>query len=154
VLEAPDRDELMAWVRRRPLVVTWDDLVLVHAGLHPRWDDPAAVARPLEAAIASGDLRPGDEDLAFFLLVRHCDAEGRRPDDDVDPPPGFAPWDRHYRGTRPVVCGHWAARGLVRTDRVRSLDSGCVWGGRLTAWIAEEDRFVSVPARRAYQPRA
>jgi bis(5'-nucleosyl)-tetraphosphatase (symmetrical) len=158
VLDAPDRDDLLAWLHRRPLLVAWDDIVLVHAGLHPRWDDPAAVARRLEAAIARGELRgalPGDdEDLAFFLLARHCDAAGARPTDDVEPPPGFVPWDHHYRGRRLVVCGHWAARGLVRTERMHSLDSGCVWGGSLTAWIAEEDRVVSVPARRAYQRRA
>ena len=56
----------------------------------------------------------------------------------------------NYRGRRMVVGGHWAARGLVRGERVRGLDTGCVWGGHLTAWIAEEDRFVSVPARETY----
>ena len=48
--------------------------------------------------------------------------------------------------------GHWARLGLVHRPRVRGLDSGCVWGGALTAWIAEEDRFEQVPAKRAYCP--
>jgi bis(5'-nucleosyl)-tetraphosphatase (symmetrical) len=53
-----------------------------------------------------------------------------------------------------VVYGHWAAAGLVVEDRVRGLDSGCVWGGSLSAWIAEEDRIVQVRARRAWQSLA
>jgi len=40
--------------------------------------------------------------------------------------------------------------GLVRRPHLRGLDTGCVWGHRLTAWIAEEDRLVAVPATRAY----
>ena len=51
----------------------------------------------------------------------------------------FAPWDAHYRGDRMVVFGHWARRGFERTERVIALDSGCVYGNELTAWIAEED---------------
>lgn len=150
VLEAPDREDLLAWLRTRPLVHEWDDLVLVHAGLHPAWDDPGAVARPLEAAIARDEIPADDEDLRFLTRVRHCNAKGRRPANEWRPGPGFAPWDVHYRGARMVVCGHWAARGLVRGKRVRSLDSGCIWGGELSAWLADEDRFVSVPARRTY----
>jgi bis(5'-nucleosyl)-tetraphosphatase (symmetrical) len=49
-----------------------------------------------------------------------------------------------------VVYGHWASAGLVREPRVRGLDTGCVWGKRLTAWIAEEDRCVHVDAARVY----
>jgi bis(5'-nucleosyl)-tetraphosphatase (symmetrical) len=151
VLEASDRDVLLQWLRIRPLVEAWDDAVLVHAGLHPRWGDPRTVAAPIEAAIASGEIPHGDADLDFLVEVRHCDADGNRPRDESNPGPRFAPWDRHYEGRRTVVCGHWAARGFVRTERVCSLDTGCVWGGALTAWIFEEDRFVSVPARASYQ---
>jgi len=41
-------------------------------------------------------------------------------------------------------------RGLVATEHLRGLDTGCVWGRELTAWVAEEDRIVRVPARRAW----
>jgi bis(5'-nucleosyl)-tetraphosphatase (symmetrical) len=151
VLEASDRDVLLQWLRTRPLVEVWDDAVLVHAGLHPHWGDPRTIAAPIEAAIASGEIPHGDADLDFLVEVRHCDADGNRPRDENNPGAEFAPWDRHYEGRRTVVCGHWAARGFVRTGRVCSLDTGCVWGGALTAWIFEEDRFVSVPARASYQ---
>jgi bis(5'-nucleosyl)-tetraphosphatase (symmetrical) len=150
VLQAPDAPPLLDWLRQRPLVLGWPDVVVVHAGLHPAWRDPEAIARPLEARIRAGELPLGDAALQFLTRVRFCNAEGTRPTDEQSPGPGFAPWDDHYRGRRTVVFGHWAQRGLVHGERVRGLDTGCVWGGRLTAWIAAEDRFVSVAARRRY----
>jgi bis(5'-nucleosyl)-tetraphosphatase (symmetrical) len=151
VLAAPDRDELLAWLRARPLVREWDDICLVHGGLHPDWGDARAVAAPLEQALQRGELPLNDPALRFLTRVRYCDASGNQPGKGVAPEPGFAPWNEHYRGQRMVVCGHWAARGLLSDERLRALDSGCVWGGRLTAWLADEDRLVSVPARRKYQ---
>lgn len=146
VLDAPDREALVAWLAARPLAKEWPDVLLVHAGLDPRWTDPVA-------QLAGRDPLSADEDVAFATRVRYCAADGRRPPRD-DPPPGrpFRPWYEHWerRERRMLVFGHWARRGLVHRPRVRGLDTGCVWGGRLTAWIAEEDRLVSVPARRAY----
>jgi bis(5'-nucleosyl)-tetraphosphatase (symmetrical) len=150
VLAARDRDELLDWLRQQPLVHSWDDLIAVHAGLHPAWDDPDAIARPLEAQIRSGVVPWSDASLSFLTRVRQCDSRGRRPEDERPPRSGLAPWDRHYRGKRTVVCGHWAQRGLVVKGRIRSLDTGCVWGGALTAWIAATDKVLSVPAARRY----
>ena len=146
VLAAEDREELLSWLAARPFVREWPDLYLVHAGIHPRWSDPRA------ALDGADPLRPG-EAARFALLARHCDPEGRLTDED-DPPPPFRPWHAFYdpaaHGDRTVVFGHWAAQGLVCSERLRGLDTGCVWGGRLTAWIAEEDRLVHVDAARAY----
>ncbi len=165
ILTAPDGDDLISWLRGRPAVIEWADLVLVHAGLHPTWTDLAAVDR----RIARGVDWTGDPmesaDLRFATTVRYCGPQGDIPPRDVERParretrpghlgsiaPPYAPWDAFWHGPRTVVFGHWAERGLVRRDCVRGLDSGCVWGGRLTAWIAEQDRFVSVPARERYQ---
>ncbi len=155
VLTAPDREPLLDWLRQRPLLQAWEDVFLVHAGLSPRWDDPVAVANPLEQRIRAGRIPWDDPDLRFLLQARHCTAAGKRPTDDEHPPARFHPWDHFYQGRRTVVFGHWAARGRVCAERVRGLDTGCVWGGSLTAWLSDEDRFVSVPARRAYQePRS
>ena len=151
VLAATDREPLLEWLRRRPLVKAWEDLLLVHAGLSPAWGDPVTVAAPLEREIRSGTVPWNNPDLRFLVQARHCDAAGRRPPNDEAPPAGFDPWYRFYKGSRTVVFGHWAARGRVDGVGVRGLDSGCVWGGKLTAWLAGEDRWVSVPARRAYQ---
>lgn len=146
VLHAPDRDALLSWLAARPLVKAWPDVLLVHAGLNPQWQDPVA-------QLAGRDPCAPDDAVAFATRVRYCTADGQRPPRD-DPPPGrpYRPWYEHWekRESRTLVFGHWARRGLVHRSRVRGLDTGCVWGGRLTAWIAEDDRLVSVPARRAY----
>jgi bis(5'-nucleosyl)-tetraphosphatase (symmetrical) len=58
--------------------------------------------------------------------------------------PGYLPWfevpTRKTRGV-PIVCGHWSALGLRITSDLLALDTGCVWGGRLTA-VRLEDRRV------------
>ena len=65
-------------------------------------------------------------------------------------------WYEVYTGPNLILFGHTPSK-IPRTRRMGpqlvalGLDTGCVWGGSLTAWIAEEDRLVSVPARRAYQ---
>lgn len=150
VLAAPDRDELLAWLAARPLVRAFEDLVLVHAALSPAWADPVATLAGLGS-------RDAGETLAFAVGARYCDAAGRRPPRDWPPPPApFRPWYEFWQArsgeTRTVVFGHWARGGLVLRERVRGLDTGCVWGKQLTGWIAEEDRIVQVPARACYSP--
>ena len=146
VLAAPDRDELLRWLAERPFVRCEGDALLVHAGLNPVWADPEAHLRGRDPLVPS-------EEVDFATRVRFCSLDGRRPPRD-DPPPGppFRPWFEHWEGreSRTLVFGHWARRGLIQRPRVRGLDTGCVWGGSLTAWIAEEDRIVSVRAARAY----
>ncbi len=148
LLHASDRDALLAWLGAQPFVRAWDDVVLVHAGLDPAWDDAVATLTGIDPLAHAPAAR-------FATLVRHCDPDGRRPEKDwPPPPPPFAPWYEAYRARRPdprtLVWGHWARRGVVIEPGVRGLDSGCVWGGQLTAWIAEEDRLVQVHAERQY----
>ncbi len=129
---------LRQWLAGQPIVRRWDDLLLVHAGLHPHWDDRTI------AALATAD--HGDPAVDYAVNVRYCDADGHRPAADWPPPgPPFRPWDDFHRGPRRVVFGHWARRGLVRRPHCIGLDTGCVYGGLLSAWIAEEDRIVQVP---------
>lgn len=150
LLAADDGPALLTWLGERPFVREWDDLVCVHAGLHPAWRRPAR-------ELAACDPLTFDERSDFATRVRYCAADGSRPPADWPPPgPPFAPWYRHWQARtdepRTVVFGHWARQGLVNEPRVRGLDTGCVWGNALTAWIAEEDRLVSVPAARVYSP--
>lgn len=150
VLAADDREDLLGWLGGQPFARRAADCLLVHAGTSPLWEDPLARLAGLDPLVPHPD-------SDFATRVRTCTASGERPKRE-DPPPGppFAPWFEHRATSRPtIVFGHWAARGLVAEEGLRGLDTGCVWGGRLTAWIAEEDRLVHVPAARAYQdPRS
>jgi hypothetical protein len=128
---------LRQWLEGQPVVRVFADLILVHGGLHPKWE---------EARLAA--LTPDETDYA--LTVRYCDPDGNRPPSDWPPPgPPFRPWDDFYTGSRRVVFGHWARRGLVVRPQCVGLDTGCVYGGKLSAWIAEEDRVVQVEGLRA-----
>jgi bis(5'-nucleosyl)-tetraphosphatase (symmetrical) len=148
LLRADDADELCGWLGRQPFLRVFDDLYLVHAGLHPAWKDPAA-ERAGRAPLAP------DARAVFAVRVRSCDPAGAAPADELAPPRApYRPWFEHYdpsaHGGRMVVVGHWAMMGLVLRPHLRGLDTGCVWGNRLSAWIAEEDRIVAVQAERAY----
>ncbi len=151
VLESEERAELLAWLTTLPFVRRFDDVWLVHAALHPRWRDP-------ERELAGADPLHPSSAARFAVRTRYCDPEGNPPerDDSTTASPGapFRPWHEFYdatrHGGRTVVFGHWATQGLLVRAHLRGLDTGCVWGRSLTAWIAEEDRLVSVPARRSY----
>lgn len=165
VLAAPDRDELLHWLARRPLLHEDPGLgwTMVHAGLPPCWDlqDARSAAREVETALAAdapsllgamyGDLpdqwaadldRPARLRFAIncFTRLRYCTADGRLllklkgPPQNAPPEalPWFAAPGRRSLGQR-IVFGHWSALGLHAAHNAYALDSGCVWGGTLTA---------------------
>ena len=90
-----------------------------------------------------------------FTRMRYCHADGRLDFSETRPPgaqdPSLAPWytlrDAGADGAR-IVFGHWATLQIVtalpRTLHVRHVDTGCVWGGSLTALRLEDDREFSV----------
>ncbi len=153
---APDADALLAELRALPALATlpgegrgWRDLWLVHAGLDPRWLDLPAIAARLGPGEHDEAWLTSDE-VAFATRVRCCTADGARSRFDrlpEDCPPPHRAWDSFYTGEALVVHGHWARRGHYRGPRTLGLDSGCVYGGPLTAWCVEEDRTVQVPSR-------
>lgn len=174
VLEAPDGDELLTWLRQRPLfhhetLAAGGEHLLVHAGLLPEWSADIAAARArraetvlrrpggLESLLASSGEAPSldEERETFWTLtrLRMLTPEGQPCDHAGAPeeaPEGCVAWfDLPERATRDavVVAGHWAALGhRLRPDLV-ALDSGCVYGGSLTA-VRLEDRKVFQMASR------
>ena len=97
--------------------------------------------------------------INVLTRLRLCTADGRVDISLKGPPPPppspLRPWFEHpQRATRNVrvVFGHWSALGFIQQPDVLGLDSGCVWGGRLTAVDLDSDRpAVSVPCAE-YQP--
>jgi bis(5'-nucleosyl)-tetraphosphatase (symmetrical) len=155
--DAPDADDLLARVRELPALLhlakpsdsKGRDAWVVHGGLHPAWSDLHAVASRLEALRHDDDWLESDP-VRFATSVRCCTVDGKRSKWDGAPqgcPPPYRPWDAFYEGDALVVHGHWARRGHYRGPRTLGLDSGCVYGGPLTAWCQEEDRIVAVPCR-------
>lgn len=78
--------------------------------------------------------------INVLTRIRYCDADGRldfqTKDGSREPPPGLMPWfDVPARRTAgvPIAFGHWSTLGLVQRPDLLSLDTGCVWGGCLSA---------------------
>lgn len=178
VLAAPDRDELLDWLRRRPFVLDAEPWLMVHGGILPGWKLREALDR---AAHASAVLQSGKGSKMLRLLaqgtdaeleilreqhpvreavttariltnLRCCDREGRPRLEYAGPPEeageGLEPWYSHSARRklgRTVVCGHWAAQGLRRTRSMVALDSGCVWGHRLSAFRLDDEALISEP---------
>jgi bis(5'-nucleosyl)-tetraphosphatase (symmetrical) len=168
VLAAPDRAELVGWLRERPLMHVEGRHAMVHAGLLPQWtvDKARQLASEVEATLKERSYREflmhmygshpdrWRDDLAGWdrlrvivnamTRMRFCTPEGRMEfrAKGKEPPPGYRRWYETRRGDgHSIVCGHWSALGLELAPRVSLLDSGCVWGGALTA-LRLEDRSV------------
>lgn len=172
ILAAPDRDELLAWLRAQPLCHAEDGYALVHAGLLPQWSLEQALALSEEVReMLSGphyrdflahmygsdppywrdELRGWDRLRVIvnaMTRMRFCTPDGvmdfRSKGPPQAAPPGCMPWfEVPHRAslTHTVVCGHWSALGLRLHTRLLALDSGCLWGGALTA-VRLEDRQV------------
>jgi bis(5'-nucleosyl)-tetraphosphatase (symmetrical) len=152
LFDAPDAAELLDRLRALPLLAhlpgegEGPDAWVVHAGIHPAWTDLAAAAAGFDA-VSHDDAWLRRADVGFAIGARCCTADGERcgftgrPEDCPAP---FRPWDAFYRGETLVVHGHWAMRGHYRGKLTMGLDSGCVYGGPLTAWCQQEDRVVQV----------
>jgi len=147
LLKAPDAEELCHWLAQKPFALEFKDLLLIHAGVNPNWSDPARLLR------GEDPLDPS-ENARFAVSVRHCLPDGTQVDRKAAQGTDAMPWHAFFRasqvGGRSVVFGHWAAQGLWLKPNLRGLDSGCVWGKKLTAWIPEEDRVLQVPAERVH----
>lgn len=186
LLQAPDRDELLNWLRGQALVRQVEGWLLVHAGLLPAWDAATALtlADELHAVLRdrqrlaeflpqmmgnrperwSADLQ-GAERLRLlvnaFTRLRFVDAEGRMDFDlkegAATAPPGLQPWFEHparaSRGT-PIAFGHWSTLGLIQRPDLLALDTGCVWGGCLTAARIDGGRqeLIQVHCEQAQRP--
>jgi bis(5'-nucleosyl)-tetraphosphatase (symmetrical) len=176
ILAAPDRDELLDWLRARPLAVRQDGALFVHAGVLPQWSvaQTLALAGEVESRLRSDgwrdflatmygnqparwDDRLAGPDRARCVInaltrLRFVAADGAMEftvkEGASAAPPGFVPWfDHPERATRetPVIFGHWSTLGLMLRDDAVCLDSGCVWGGALTALGWPSRRLIQVP---------
>ena len=178
LLRAPDRDELLDWLRHKPLLHTENGWTMVHAGLLPAWTlaDAQAIADAYSAELNGArmplalralrdqdihlpDLRQLAQDAGMLTRIRTCTADGEPCGEfagpPADAPPGCLPWfrvpGRKSAGER-LVFGHWAALGLLLEENLIAVDTGCVWGNALTAVRLEDRAVFAVPALSRSQP--
>lgn len=168
ILEAPDRDALLQWLRLQPLarqhVYGGTPLLMVHAGVLPTWtaaetlDLADEVHRVLQSADLPAFLRQmygntpdhwnasltGPDRLRVIVnaltRLRFCSAQGVMDFDSTESasaaPPGLMPWfDVPGRSTADtlIAFGHWSTLGWLNRPHCLGLDTGCVWGGCLSA---------------------
>lgn len=187
ILQAPDREPLLDWLRQQRLAVFEAGWLMVHAGVVPQWsrDDTLAAAAEVESVLRgpalpdflqamygneparwSADLA-GHDRLRFTVNVltrlRFCTADGtmdfKTKDGAGAAPEGFMPWfDVPGRRTAdtPVAFGHWSTLGLLNQPMLLGLDTGCIWGGQLTAARVDGARrdIIQVDCEQAQRPGA
>jgi bis(5'-nucleosyl)-tetraphosphatase (symmetrical) len=178
ILDAPQREAWIDWVRHRPLACQAPGWLLVHAGVSPAWDreQVLALAGEVEQMLRGPDLHgflevmygnePSrwDESLAgndrwrfvinVLTRIRFCRDDGTldftTKDGVAAAPEGFLPWfeipGRASAGT-PIAFGHWSALGFMNRPDLLALDTGCVWGGALTAVRVDGGRRDVVQVR-------
>lgn len=183
ILAAPDRDELLFWLRGRKLAWRESGFLMVHAGVLPAWtpDDAMARAAEIEAALRGPAFRDffaqmygntpaaWDDDLEgaerlrvivnAFTRLRYCSPSGEmefhHKGAPGTQPSGWLPWfevpGRRSADTT-LVIGHWSTLGLVNRPDLIALDTGCMWGGRLTTVRLEDRRVFSIPCPRMQDP--
>jgi bis(5'-nucleosyl)-tetraphosphatase (symmetrical) len=187
VLNAPDRDAWIAWLREQRLAAFEQGWLMVHAGVAPQWDTATTLrlAGEVQAVLRSPELDEflhtmyGDEPARWdtnlqgnrrlrlivnvLTRIRFVDTDGTldltTKDGAAAAPPGHVPWfdapRRLTQGT-PIAFGHWSTFGLVNRPDLLGLDTGCVWGGQLTAVRIDGGRreVVQVECEAAQQPGA
>ena len=170
ILQAPDRDDLLAWLRRQPLALVHADHLVVHAGVLPQWSVAQTLALADEVSqtlqgpnwldflghmygnqpVRWDDALSGHERLRCIVnaltRVRLCMPDGGMILDDAKPAlaDGRMPWfdvPGRRSADATVVFGHWSSIGLQIRPNLIGLDTGCLWGGKLTA-VRLEDRAL------------
>jgi len=164
ILKAPDRKELIDWIRKRPMALSNGKVLTVHAGVVPQWDlqQTLECAQEVEKALRSksykeflanmygntpnkwSDSLKGYERLRLITntltRMRFCTPNGQMEFESKEGlengPKGYIPWFKAPKRKTVdtlIYFGHWSTLGLLRHNNVIGLDTGCVWGGKLTA---------------------
>jgi hypothetical protein len=119
----PNRALYAAFLRSLPFTIDLGSYLIVHAGVRP--------GVPLNRQMAA--------DMTEMRTM------GANP-----PNRRGVPWYEVYRGRKTVLFGHWPAKKPRLSGKAIGLDTGCVYGGHLTAFLVEANQLVSIPARQAY----
>jgi bis(5'-nucleosyl)-tetraphosphatase (symmetrical) len=176
LLDAPDADTLLSWLRHQPLLHFANDHLMVHAGLLPAWTPSQAqlLGQEVHQALCADNYREflkhmygnqpvqWDEALTGWdrlrvitnamTRLRICSQAGEMEfkfkGELSNRPAGYVPWFEiagRASADTPVIFGHWSALGLHMANNVYALDTGCLWGGALTALRVDDKAVFQVP---------
>jgi bis(5'-nucleosyl)-tetraphosphatase (symmetrical) len=176
LLDAPDADTLLSWLRHQPLLHFANDHLMVHAGLLPAWTPSQAqlLGQEVHQALCADNYReflkhmygnqPVQWDEALngwdrlrvitnaMTRLRICSQAGEMEfkfkGELSNRPAGYVPWFEiagRASADTPVIFGHWSALGLHMANNVYALDTGCLWGGALTALRVDDKAVFQVP---------
>jgi bis(5'-nucleosyl)-tetraphosphatase (symmetrical) len=182
LLASPDARELVDWSRTRSMMHVESGYAMVHAGLLPQWtiEQSLSLAREVETALAAPnypdflakmygstpdtwrDTLQGWDRLRVIVNVmtrmRFCTLDGRMEfrAKGRDAPAGYLPWfdARSAQDEPTIICGHWSTLGLKLTKRLAALDTGCVWGGSLSALRLDDRTLFKTPCPPHQHPGA
>jgi len=118
-----EKDRYCLFLNALPFVIDLGTHLVVHAGLRPNVELHSQTTGDLTRLRTLGPDRESDEGT---------------------------PWYHVYNGEKTVIFGHWCAPEPRRGPKAIGLDTGCVYGHALTAYVIETEEFVSVPAKQAY----
>jgi len=183
ILNAPDAQDLIDWLRNRPLAHFEHDHLMVHAGVLAKWDvaKTLSLADEVQTVLRGPNWQKalqkmyGNEPTQWkeghsggkrlrviinaLTRMRLCTPRGHMEfNTKVAPgawPAGLVPWfDVKGRQTRDVtvVFGHWSTLGLLVRPDVVCLDTGCVWGGALTAMRLQDRAMVQIKCAQFQAP--
>jgi bis(5'-nucleosyl)-tetraphosphatase (symmetrical) len=187
LMNSPDRDILINWLRQQQLALWSHDVLSVHAGVLPDWTlaQTLSLADEVQSVLRGPDLpyflahMYGNEpntwcedltDMARWRVVvnaltrlRFCSDQGTMEfatkDSSAKAPEGFMPWfDVPGRRTSDITIafGHWSTLGWQDRNDIWALDTGCVWGGCLSAMRQDENgqrQRVQVACEQAQIPQ-
>nr|WP_257384752.1 symmetrical bis(5'-nucleosyl)-tetraphosphatase [Snodgrassella alvi] len=177
VLNAPDRKELISWLRQQPLYYQQAGYVLVHAGIWPEWTCTQAqlLAHEVETVLQNTPEQffatmygnkpthwdnnlSGDARLRFITNVftrMRALTDNNVMDFDYKGtlnamPAHHLPWfkaSNRQNTDKTILFGHWSALGLYEGDNVVCVDTGALWGGSLTAFNLDDRSVVQTPSQ-------
>ena len=185
VLAAPDRDELLHWLRQQKLAWREGDFLMVHAGVLPGWtlDDTMQRAAEAETALQGAHYRDffaqmyGNAPVAWdtnlqgierlrvivnaFTRLRYCSVDGEmefhHKGAPGTQPAGWLPWFEvpgRKSADATFIIGHWSTLGQINHPGLIALDTGCLWGGKLTAFRLEDRQLFSVQCPQMRRPKS
>lgn len=113
------------WIASLPVIISWDEAIVTHAGIDPR-------------------MPTTDHTVEDLQNVRSLNPDG-----------GYTRpyWFDEYKGSPRVFFGHTVFEDPVVAPHAVGLDTGCVYGGRLTAYDLCEDETVSIESKQAHEDR-